>query len=97
MSKLLELISGNQIAPHLIQGIVKFPGKGVVFRNEFNKILAFEQEPDPVRQDVIVRVVGEIVNSGKNWQQPDWTAEFAKIARPAVEQKSHPAGHNKTT
>lgn len=75
---LLEMKSGNVTDPYLIRGIVKFPGKGVVFRNEYNKTLVYEPEADPIYQDAIVKGVVTVLKAGKSWQQPDWVAEYAK-------------------
>ena len=76
MAAKLKLSNGNLIAPHLIQGVVKFKGKGVALRNEFNKIVDFIVEPDDCRQQIIVDVI-EVVTSSRNWSQPDWEQEFA--------------------
>ena len=51
---LLEMKSSNAVDPFLIRGIVKFPGKGVVFKNEYNKTLVYEAEPDAFYQDALV-------------------------------------------
>ncbi len=77
--ELLTLPNGNLIAPALIRGVVKFPGKGVAFRSEYNKLLDFEKEPDPLRQQVVVIVIRTVLRQGRDWKQPDWQAEFAKI------------------
>lgn len=76
MAAKLELPNGNLIAPHLIQGVVKFKGKGVALRNEFNKILDFIAEPDDRRQHIIVKVLHALMST-RNWSQPDWDTEFA--------------------
>lgn len=78
---LLEMKSGNVFDPALIRGIVKFPGKGVVFKNEFNKTLVYEPEPDAFNQDAVVKVVIEVLKAGKMWQQPDWVAVYAQAAQ----------------
>lgn len=76
MAAKLKLSNGNLIAPHLIQGVVKFKGKGVALRNEFNKIMDFIVEPDDRRQQIIVEVLHGVISS-RNWTQPDWEIEFA--------------------
>jgi len=78
-----------------VAGIVKFAKKGVVIRNEYNKIIVFEPEVDADRQNVIADVIGNIVNSGRDWQQPDWDAEFAKISKPVADTKPNNNGQNK--
>ena len=75
---LLEMKSGNVLDPFLIRGIVKFSGKGVVFKNEYNKTLVYEPEADPFYQDALVKAVVQVLRSGKSWPQPDWAAEYAK-------------------
>ena len=55
MAKLLKLKSGSSFDPSLVAGIVKFAKKGVVIRNEYNKIIVFEPEIDAERQNVIDR------------------------------------------
>ncbi len=76
MAAPLVLSHGNLIAPHLIKGVVKFKGKGVALRNEFNKILDFIAETDDRRQQIIVDVLLQVMKT-RNWVQPDWEAEFA--------------------
>lgn len=75
---LLEMKSGNVVDPFLIRGIVKFSGKGVVFKNEYNKTLVYEPEADPFYQDALVKAVVQVLRAGKTWPQPDWVAEYAK-------------------
>lgn len=81
MATHLSLPNGNLIAPSLIKGVIKFPGKGIALRNEFNKILDFVQETDERRQAVVMRVLSRVL-SQRGWVQPDWDAEFAEAARP---------------
>lgn len=95
MAKLLKLKSGSSFDPSLVAGIIKFAKKGVIIRNEYNKIIVFEPEPDADRQTVIADVVGDIVNSGNDWEQPDWDAEFAKIMKPVADTKPANNGQNK--
>ena len=76
MSSLLVLPHENLIEPHLIKGVIKFPGKGVALRNEFNKILDFIPEKDERRQRMIVTVLAQIIKD-RDWNQPDWETEFA--------------------
>ncbi len=76
MANLLTLPNGNLVSPALIRGVVKFPGKGVALRNEFNKIMDFIREADERRQAVIAQVLKEIT-SNRDWEQPDWATEFA--------------------
>lgn len=76
MASLLVLPHGNLIDPSLIKGVVKFKAKGVALRNEFNKILDFIPEVDARRQQIIVIVLLRIIKD-RNWEQPDWEAEFA--------------------
>lgn len=95
MAKLLKLKSGSSFDPSLVAGIVKFAKKGVVIRNEYNKIIVFEPEIDAERQNVIADVIGNIVNSGRDWQQPDWDAEFAKIGKPVTDTKPNTNVPNK--
>ncbi len=95
MAKLLKLKSGSSFDPSLVAGIVKFAKKGIVIRNEYNKIIVFEPEVDADRQNVIADVIGNIVNSGRDWQQPDWDAEFAKIGKPVTDTKPNTNGQNK--
>lgn len=78
---LLTMASGNMINPALIHGVIKFKGKGVALRNEYNKIISFEREPDDARQDVIVSELGLVLDAGENWKQPDWKAAFNKAAK----------------
>ena len=54
MAMPLVLPHGNLITPALIRGVVKFKGKGVALRNEFNKIQDFIPETDARRQQIIV-------------------------------------------
>jgi len=75
---LLELKSGNIIDPTQIRGITKLPRKGVIFKDARNETLAYEAEVDPFYQDVIVRVVVQVLKAGKDWTPPDWAAEYAK-------------------
>ncbi|WP_343622398.1 hypothetical protein [Roseateles puraquae] len=81
MATHLSLPNGNLIAPSLIKGVIKFPGKGIALRNEFNKILDFVQETDERRQAVVMRVIGRVL-SRRDWVQPDWDAEFAEATLP---------------
>lgn len=81
MATHLSLPNGNLIAPSLIKGVIKFPGKGIALRNEFNKILDFVQETDERRQAVVMRVIGRVL-SRRDWVQPDWDAEFAEATQP---------------
>ncbi len=89
MSALLQLSSGNLIDPFQIKAVIKFAGKGVMFRNEYNKIITFEPEVNQARQEVIVKVIYDIVQAGKHWQAPDWDAEFQTVAKllPLVDAK----------
>ncbi len=87
MARLLILPSGCALDPTTVAGIVKFANKGVVFRNEYNKIIVFEAEPDAARQSVLTTVVAAIVNGARDWVQPDWAAEFAKLGKPTAEVK----------
>lgn len=75
---LLELKSGNIIDPTQIRGISKLSRKGVIFKDARNATLAYEAEPDPFYQEVIVRVIVQVLKAGKDWVQPDWVAEYAK-------------------
>lgn len=77
---LLTLPSGNLINPALIHGVIKFPGKGVALRNEYNKIICFEREPDNERQDLLVFEIEIVVNAGKDWTPPNWAATFKQLA-----------------
>lgn len=90
MSNVLETKSGNVFNPALVHGIVKFPGKGVVFRNEYNKTLVYEPEPDSFYQDAIVKAVVQILRAGKNWPHPDWAAEYAKADKARAEANARP-------
>ena len=85
---LLELMSGNLIDPTLIRGIAQLPRKGVLFKDARNETLAFEPELDPFYQKAIVKAVVQVLKAGKEWQQPDWMAEYAKAdkAREAAKQ-----------
>ena len=76
MSSLLVLPHENLIEPHLIKGVIKFPGKGVALRNEFNKILDFIPEKDERRQRIIVKVLEQIIKV-RNRSKPNWDVEFA--------------------
>lgn len=75
---LLELKSGNLIDPTQIRGVKKVPGKGVVFTDVRNALLAYEVEPDPFRQDALVKAIVQVLRAGKDWSQPDWVVEYAK-------------------
>lgn len=85
MARLLVMKSGSSFNPFSIGAIVKFAKKGLVVRNEFNKIMVFEPDPDPVHQDVMARILTDIVNGGPDWVQPEWDAEYAK-AKAAAKQ-----------
>ncbi|MDD3352258.1 hypothetical protein [Zoogloea sp.] len=85
---LLEMKSGNVLDPFLIRGIVKFPGKGVVFKNEYNKTMVYEPETDPFNQDALVKAVVQVLRAGKAWEQPDWAAEYAKADKARAEAKA---------
>ncbi len=87
---LLEMKSSNAVDPFLIRGIVKFPGKGVVFKNEYNKTLVYEAEPDAFYQDALVKAVVQVLRAGKAWLQPDWAAEYAKADKARAEAKVQP-------
>lgn len=76
MAMPLVLPHGNLITPALIKGVVKFKGKGVALRNEFNKIQDFIPETDDRRQQIIVDCLLRVM-SRRDWPQPDWEAEFA--------------------
>lgn len=76
MASKLILPNGNLINPQLIQGVMKFPGKGVALRNEFNKILDFLRYPDERHQTIIITILHRVMST-RNWDQPDWEAEFA--------------------
>lgn len=76
MAMPLVLPHGNLITPALIRGVVKFKGKGVALRNEFNKIQDFIPETDARRQQIIVDCLLRVMSS-RNWEQPDWEVEFA--------------------
>lgn len=78
---LLTMASGNLIDPTQIYGVVKFKGKGVALRNEYNKIISFEREPNDARQDVIVSELALVLQAGEDWKQPDWKAAFDKAAQ----------------
>jgi hypothetical protein len=73
--------SGNVFDPALIHGIVKFAGKGIVFKNEYNKTMVYEPEPDSFNQDAIVKAVIVVLRAGKSWEQPDWVVKYAKAAK----------------
>lgn len=76
MAMPLVLPHGNLITPSLIRGVVKFKGKGVALRNEFNKIQDFIPETDARRQQIIVDCLLRVM-SKRDWDQPDWDTEFA--------------------
>lgn len=76
MAMPLVLPHGNLITPALIRGVVKFKGKGVALRNEFNKIQDFIPETDARRQQIIVDCLLRVM-SKRDWDQPDWETEFA--------------------
>lgn len=82
MENLFKLHNGNYISISILKGIIKFPGKGVALRNEFNKIVDFINEPNSDRQDIIAEALGRVHASGRNWKQVDWDAEFAKMPKP---------------
>lgn len=88
MKDLCELSNDNLHDPANIRGVVKFPGKGVAIRNEFNKMLDFIKEPDPARQQVIVNVLREVIRQGRDWKQPNWEAEFAKAQKASPDKKA---------
>lgn len=75
---LLETPSGHMINPSLVQAVVMFAGKGVVFRNEFNKTQFYEPEPDPFYQKAMVRAFSEVLKAGRAWQQPNWKDVYAE-------------------
>lgn len=75
MASLLVLPHGNLIDPPVIKGVIKFKGKGVALRNEFNKILDFIPEIDERRQRIIVDVLLKVIKV-RNWEQPNWQEEF---------------------
>lgn len=95
MAKLLQMKSGSSFDPFLVSAILKFAKKGVVFRNEYNKIMHLEPESDSDRQAVIAAVVTRIANGDRDWVQPDWDAEFTKIVKPAADVKLGTDGQNK--
>lgn len=76
MENLFQLPNGNLIARSSIKGVVKFPGKGVALRNEFNKILDFIRVPDVTTQELIVKVIHEVLSAGRDWEQPNWADEI---------------------
>ena len=87
---LLEMKSGNVVDPFLIRGIVKFPGKGVVFKNEYNKTLVYEAEPDAFYQDALVKAVVQVLRARNSWLPPDWAAEYAKADKAREAAKLQP-------
>lgn len=93
MAILLELPNGSGgIAPELIKVVLPVPNKGVVLRNEYNKIISMIPETDAERHKVIVKVVKAVVDKGEDWHQPNWDAEFAKIpAKPKAPAKGDKA------
>ena len=76
MEKLLVLPNRNLIAPSSIKGVMKYAGKGVALRNEYNKFLDFIAEKDARLQQIIVDCLLRVLST-RNWEQPDWEAEFA--------------------
>lgn len=87
---LIEMKSGNVVDPFLIHGIVKYPGKGVMFKNEYNKNLVYESEADPYYQNAIVKAVVKVLKDRKTWVQPDWDAEYAKADKAREAAKLQP-------
>ncbi|MBS0356812.1 MAG: hypothetical protein JSR83_23260 [Proteobacteria bacterium] len=76
MAKLLVLPNKNLIDPTMIHGVIRFPNKGIALRNEYNKICDFLKYPDEREQRIIIEVLHRILNT-RDWEQPDWDAEFA--------------------
>lgn len=72
----LVLPHGNLTTPPLIKSVVKFRGKGVALKNEYNKIQDFIPETDDRRQQIIVDCLLRVM-SKRDWEQPDWATEFA--------------------
>ena len=73
MAKLLQLPNGNYVVPSMIKGISKVPKKGVIFKNEYNKLIEFIKATDPKTQTVIADTMFALLGQGPDWDQPDWT------------------------
>lgn len=73
---LLELQSGDLLAPSLIKRIVTFYLKGVGLFNAENELIAYIPEKDAGRQGLIVKRLKTVVNSGRSWTQPNWDVDL---------------------
>ena len=66
---------------HVCNGV---PGKGVILRNEFNKLIEYIKCSLPEQQKIIVENIKLVQSQGENWVQPDWDALLTKATKQAA-------------
>ena len=84
MPRMLRLSDGSAVDPAMIHVAYGVPGKGVVIRNEYNKLINFIKQPLPEHQDIIVENITLVQEQGDKWEQPDWRVLLNKATKQAA-------------
>ncbi|MFZ4538618.1 hypothetical protein [Propionivibrio sp.] len=81
MPRLMSMPSCTAIDPAMIHVVKPVDNKGVFIRNEFNKIIEYIKQTDPVLQRIIVDEIQKVQSQGADWVQPNWDVLFAKAKK----------------
>ena len=84
MPRMLRLSDGSAVDPAMIHVAYGVPGKGVVLKNEYNKLLEYLKYSLPEHQKIIVDNINLVQSQGEDWLQPDWGVLLAKAPKQAA-------------
>lgn len=87
MPRMLLLPNGSAVNPSMIHVVKGVEGKGVIIRNEYNKLIEFIKFITTEHLPLIVSEVQKVQSQGEDWIQPNWDALLGKagpqtIAKP---------------
>lgn len=84
MPRMLLLPNGSAVNPAMIHVVKGVEGKGVIIRNEYNKMIEFIKFIANEHHPLIVAEVQKVQSQGEDWVQPDWDALLGKASAPAT-------------
>lgn len=84
MPRMLLLPNGSAVDPAMIHVVKSVEGKGVIIRNEFNKMIEYMKYSDTMCHIVIVTEIQNVQKQGEDWTQPDWDSLMGKTNAPAT-------------
>lgn len=84
MPRMLLLPNGSAVDPAMIHVVKSVEGKGVIIRNEYNKMIEYVRFAATELHTLIVTEIQKVQSLGEDWVQPDWDALLGKASAPAT-------------